>query len=126
VAKSAIYNFESGAFNHSATLPTTYYLALYYGRIKVDGKVIRESLKTSVWTTAKLRLTDFLKGQQDARGHVAPPRFSEAVALFERDLESDTTIKPRSKEYRRLCLKKIETSWPGLIPHCTPYCIPRT
>jgi|ERR1017187_741781 hypothetical protein len=86
----------------------------YYGRIKVGGKVIRESLKTTVWTTAKLRLTDFLKGQQDARGHVAPPKFSEAVALFERDLESDTTIKPRSKEYRRLCLKKIETSWPGL------------
>lgn len=86
----------------------------YYGRIKVGGKVIRESLKTTVWTTAKLRLTDFLKGQQEARGHVAPPRFSEAVTLFERDLESDTTIKPRSKEYRRLCLKKIETSWPGL------------
>jgi hypothetical protein len=86
----------------------------YYGRIKVGGKVIRESLKTTVWTTAKLRLTDFLKGQQEARGRVAPPRLSEALALFERDLESDTTNKPRSKEYRRLCLKKIETSWPGL------------
>ena len=36
------------------------------------------------------------------------------MALFERDLECDTTIKPRSKEYRLLCLKKIETSWPGL------------
>jgi hypothetical protein len=32
----------------------------YYGRIKVNGKIIRESLKTDVWTTAKLRLTDFL------------------------------------------------------------------
>ena len=66
----------------------------YYGRIKVDGKVIRESLKTAVWTTAKLRLTDSLKGQQEARGHVAPARFSEAVVLFERELENDTTIKP--------------------------------
>jgi hypothetical protein len=27
----------------------------YYGRIKVGGKVIRESLNTDVWTTAKLR-----------------------------------------------------------------------
>jgi hypothetical protein len=26
----------------------------YYGRIKIGGKVIRESLKTTVWTTAKL------------------------------------------------------------------------
>ena len=28
----------------------------YYARIKVKGKIIRESLKTGVWTTAKLRL----------------------------------------------------------------------
>ena len=35
--------------------------ANYYARIKVNGKVIRESLKTTVWTTAKLRLADFLK-----------------------------------------------------------------
>jgi integrase len=86
----------------------------YYARIKVKGKVIRESLKTSVWTNAKLRLTDFLKDHQEARSRVDPPRFSEAVALFERDLESDTTIKPRSKEYRRLCLKKIQASWSEL------------
>ena len=32
-----------------------------YGRIQVNGKIIRESLGTSVWTTGKLRLTDFLK-----------------------------------------------------------------
>jgi hypothetical protein len=33
---------------------------IYYGRIKLNGKLIRESLKTSVWTTAKLKLADFL------------------------------------------------------------------
>ena len=86
----------------------------YYGRIKIGGKVIRESLKTTVWTTAKLRLTDFLKKHQEARNRVAKPKFNEAVAIFGADLASDTTIKPRSKEYRRLCLKKIQTSWPGL------------
>ena len=76
--------------------------------------VIRGSLKTTVWTTAKPSLTDFLKGHQEARSRVDPPRFSEAVVLFERDLESDTTIKPRSKEYRRLCQKKIQASQPEL------------
>jgi hypothetical protein len=35
-----------------------------YGRIKVGGKIIRESLKTDGWTTAKLRRTDFLKEHQ--------------------------------------------------------------
>jgi hypothetical protein len=37
----------------------------YYGRIKMRGKLIRESLQTTVWTTAKLRLTDFLKLNHD-------------------------------------------------------------
>jgi len=33
----------------------------YYARIKVRGKIIRESLATSVWSTAQSRLIDFLK-----------------------------------------------------------------
>lgn len=86
----------------------------YYARIKVNGKVIRESLKTSTWTIAKLRLTDFLKKHQEARDRVAPPKFSEAVETFKRELAADTGIKPRSKEYRLLCLLKIERSWPRL------------
>ena len=48
----------------------------YYARIKVKGKIIRESLKTGVWTTAKLRLNDFLKKHQEARGTIAAPKFS--------------------------------------------------
>ena len=86
----------------------------YYGRIKVSGKIIRESLDTDVWTTAKLRLTDFLKNHQEVRRQINPPKFSEAVEAFKRELENDTSIKPRSKEYRLLCLLKIERSWPGL------------
>ena len=80
----------------------------------MGGKIIRESLKTSVWTTAKLRLAEFLKTQQEAKAVVVAPTFNEAVELFKRELESDNTIKPRSKEYRLTCLKKIETSWPEL------------
>jgi len=33
----------------------------YFGKVKVNGKTIRKSLETSVWTTAQLRLNDFLK-----------------------------------------------------------------
>ena len=86
----------------------------YYARIKVNGKLIRQSLGTTVWTTAKLRLTDFVKEHQERRSHIDPPKFSEAVELFKRDLESNSRTKPRTKEYRLLCLRKIETSWPGL------------
>jgi hypothetical protein len=86
----------------------------YYGRIKLNGKVIRESLETAVWTTAKLKLADFLKGKLEGRGKVAPPLFSEAVELFKRELESDTGIKPQSRKYRLWCLQKIQRSWPEL------------
>lgn len=86
----------------------------YYGRIKVRGKVIRESLQTSVWTTAKLRLAVFLKRQQAARSVVPTLTFSESVEQFKRELEGDATIKPRSREYRLLCLGKIEETRPKL------------
>jgi hypothetical protein len=33
----------------------------YYGRFKVNGKAIRESLETTVWTIARLKLSDSLK-----------------------------------------------------------------
>jgi hypothetical protein len=70
----------------------------YYARIKANGKIIRESLKTSVWTTAKLKLTDVVKKHQEARGTLISPKFSEAVEVFKRELESDSRIKPQSKQ----------------------------
>jgi hypothetical protein len=87
---------------------------IYYGRIKLNGKLIRESLKTSVWTTAKLKLADFLKDRLKARNKVTPPLFSEAVDLFKQSLEVDTRIKPQSKKYRLWCLQRIKKSWLGL------------
>jgi integrase len=86
----------------------------YYGRIKIGGKLFRECLKTKVWTTAKARLADFLKRQQEKKIEVVAPKFSEVVEAFKQELENDSTIKPRSKEYRLLCLQKIQTSWPDL------------
>ena len=86
----------------------------YYGRIKVDGKLIRESLKTDVWTTAKLRLLDFQKQSQGKRSHVDSPKFIEALELFKQELERDATMKPRSKEYRHGCLQKLQETWPAL------------
>ena len=72
----------------------------YYGRIRVNGKLIRVSLKTKVWTTAKLRLSDLQKDQRENINKVDPPKFSEAVAMFKKELEHDTTLKPQSKKYR--------------------------
>jgi integrase len=86
----------------------------YFGKVKINGKKIRKSLKTTVWSTAQLRLNDFLKLHRENRNQVDPPKFCDAVEAFKQELEHDTVIKPRSKEYRLTCLKKIETTWPDL------------
>jgi len=71
-------------------------------------------LQTTVWSTAQLRLNDFLKEHRENRNRVEAPKFSDVVELFKQELDNDTTIKPRSKEYRLLCLRKIQISWPDL------------
>ena len=87
---------------------------MYYARIKVAGKTIRRSLKTDVWSTARLRLHDFVKDVQQEREVQQSPTFGRASELFERRLESATNIKPQSKDYRRWCLKKLNETWPEL------------
>ena len=86
----------------------------FYGRTKVDGKLIRQSLETDVWTTAKLKLVDFLKKHQEARTTIRAALFTEAIKLYERALDQNTRLKPQSKQYRRWCIRRIELSWPRL------------
>ncbi len=86
----------------------------YYARIKVNGKLIRESLRTDTWSKAKLRLTDFFKKHQQARGEIQAPTFAEVVERFKRELEADSGIKPQSKRYRLWCLQKLQKTWPKL------------
>ena len=86
----------------------------FFARIKIDGKVIRRSLKTNTWTTAKLRLLDFQKKHHETRGSVVVPRFTAAVEAYKKDLEPDSSLKPQSKQYRLWCLQKIQRTWPTL------------
>jgi integrase len=88
----------------------------YFARIKVRGKIIRESLDTDVWSTAQLRLLDFLKAkhganQTDGKQKVS---FCEAAELYRKRVEKDSAMKTRSKGYRFQCVRKIEATWPGL------------
>ena len=84
----------------------------YFGKVKINGKKIRKSLQTTVWSTARLRLNDFLKEHRENRNKVDPPKFSVAVELFKQELEHDTTLKPQSKKYRLWCLGKLQKTWP--------------
>jgi integrase len=87
----------------------------YFARVKVNGKIVRQSLDTKTFTTAKLLLTDFLKEQRaKKRFEGAATTFAEAQKLYEQDLEADYTLSPNAKRYREYCLKKLNTSWPQL------------
>ena len=86
----------------------------YFGRVKIEGKIFRESLETDVFTTAKLCLPDFIKRK---RKRVALPlkgTFGEGRILYETDVEADHTLKEGSKLYRRNCIKALLRTWPGI------------
>lgn len=86
----------------------------YFGKVKIKGKKVRKSLQTTVWTTAQLRLNDFLKEQRENRNRVDAPKFCEAVEWFKQEIEHDTTTKQGSRTYRLMCIQKMQETWPGL------------
>lgn len=86
----------------------------YFGKLKVNGKQIRQSLKTDVFTTAKLRLGDFIKEHRRKAARPVSGTFAEARALFESGIEADHTLKDGSKLYRRNTVKALLRTWPDL------------
>ncbi|MDR3457720.1 MAG: hypothetical protein P4N60_09765 [Verrucomicrobiae bacterium] len=88
----------------------------YFARIKIKGKLIRESLGTIVWTDAQVKLVDFLKDQHTNGAKTDKPKFlfADAVELLKKRVEHDSSMKESSKGYRRLCIRKIKSSWPDL------------
>src|SRR5208283_1239780 len=72
----------------------------YFGRVRVNGKLIRRSLETHALTVAKLKLSDFLQNHrrlavkkgQSVNGEVI-------IEMFKKEIEDDHNNKPRSKLY---------------------------
>jgi integrase len=87
---------------------------MFYGRLKAGAKLIRQKLDTDVFTTAKLRLGDFIKGQRRKAARPVAGTFAEAVALYEARIAADHTLKDGSKLYRRNCVKALLRTWPDL------------
>jgi integrase len=91
----------------------------YFARIRVGGKLIRQSLKTNVLSVAKLKLADLEK--QERAKLEGQKRLTEGTAFF-RDvvkeylerLDGMPNLKPRTKEYYKERLAAMQKSWPGL------------
>src|SRR3954464_9342586 len=91
---------------------------IYYARLKIDGKLFRSSLETDVWTTAKLKLADFVKAKRtptkkdDADLGMT---VNAAIGRFESQLTVDLSMKQSSKDYRLLCIRKLKATWPEIL-----------
>src|SRR5476649_2074590 len=91
----------------------------YFARMKVKGKLIRRSLKTKTLSVAKLRLSDFEKGEQTKatrstallQGKMS---FGDAVAAYTRQRKNDPNIKSGTVEYDDYRIKALLESWPEL------------
>jgi len=67
---------------------------IYFARIRVRGKLIRKSLKTTVFSVAQLKLADFAKEQRsvaEMQGTVTGKMtFGDALAIYEKALTENT------------------------------------
>src|SRR5271170_493621 len=61
----------------------------YFGRVKVEGKLIRRTLDTHVLEVAKLRLSDFLKDHRRFTTNKATIKGEVIVELFRTEIEND-------------------------------------
>ncbi len=91
----------------------------YFARVRIRGKLFRQSLNTDVMSVAKLRLGDFVKEKREEIGDDSTIQsgkmtVGDAVAIFRQHLDSQQNIKEGAKVYRRKCLEALVKSWPDL------------
>jgi integrase len=91
----------------------------YYARIRVKGKLIKQSLKTTKISVAKLRLADLekeerQKAETQTEAFEGKMTFGEAAQIYLKRVEGDPSLKTRSKAYHKERLKALLKSWTGL------------
>jgi integrase len=91
----------------------------YYARAFAGGKEVWKSLKTSHFSVAEAKLAEFLKEHRKRRnngtGEVSTKMtFGEAAAIHLRNLDDNSSIKPRTRHYWRQRLAALTKSWSGL------------
>ncbi|CAN5537517.1 site-specific integrase [soil metagenome] len=92
----------------------------YFARFKVGGKLFRKSLKTTVFSVAKLRLPDVIKehrGVNETKKATLAGKllFQDALRTHRVRIDTDASLKPNSKAYWEKILDFIETTWEGSL-----------
>jgi len=94
---------------------------MYFCRIRVQGKLIRKSLKSDVLSVAKLRLSDEeKKHRQAAQRQLAIQRgrglmtFGDALEIYRARLQANPDIKSKTKDYYQQRIDSLLKTWPSL------------
>ena len=87
----------------------------YFGRVKVDGKLIRRSLETHVLEVAKLRLSDFLKDHRRFTTNRPAIKGEVIVELYRKEIDADHRNTPRTKLYKQEILIALKKAWPDFF-----------
>jgi integrase len=91
----------------------------YFARLRIKGKLIRRSLKTTTFSVAKLRLADLESAERKrTRSSAAVLQgkmtFGDTLALYKQQRKNDLNIKPGTRDYDDYRIKALLESWPGL------------
>jgi integrase len=92
---------------------------MYFARIRVAGKLIRQSLKTDRISIAKLKLADVERRerqQAENRAEIAKGKmtFGDALAMYRARVKGDASLKPRTKDYYEERIRTLLKSWSEL------------
>jgi len=86
----------------------------YYGQTRRNGKLIRESLKTSDFDLAKRKLRDFLNRVGKTAPGLGKVTFAQILERWKEIEFNPKDLKPWSRRYRELCIEGIRREWPAL------------
>ncbi len=91
----------------------------YFARIRVKGRLIVKSLQTTVLSVAKLRLRDLEKTERTAaelnsKASQGKLLVGQAARVLQDRVDTDTSLKPKSRLYYRQRIIALFKSWPTL------------
>ena len=84
----------------------------YFARVRHKGKLFKQSLETTVFSVAKVRLPDKLKAFRAPKVEVGT--FADGRLKYEAETQADYTLAPLSKTYRLRCVQCLLKTWPGV------------
>ena len=92
---------------------------IYFARVRVAGKLIRQSLKTNVFSVAKIRLADVVQEKRKSAeaekvATNGKMTFGDALGLYRENLVSNRRLKPSAKLYREKSIQALCKTWSGL------------